>query len=225
MVGKDVPHLKGRSNMVIVLSGASGSGKTTLARRLIEMVPGVEKSISYTTRKPRADEIPGVAYHFVSEHEFKEMVKRKAFIEWAEVHGHYYGTSAEQLARRLDDGMEVVCDIDVQGGASIRKLFKGRSVLVFILPPSWAELERRLRARGTDSDEVIEGRLDRARDEHRKASTYDFLVVNSDISAASAAVSDIVRAERLRTRRIRPVLPPGLLLEPRSRRKARSGTG
>ena len=200
-----------RDGMIIVLSGASGSGKTTLALRLREMVPGVEKSISYTTRKPRADETPGVAYHFAVEDEFRAMVKRKAFVEWAEVHGNLYGTSAEQIARRLDDGMDVVCDIDVQGGAAIRKIFGKRSVLIFVLPPSWSELERRLRGRGTDTDEVIERRLKHARAEHRRASTYDYIVVNDDFSSASAAVADIVRAERMRTPRAKATLPAGLI--------------
>ena len=200
-----------RDGMIIVLSGASGSGKTTLARRLVEMVPGLEKSISYTTRKPRVDETPGVAYHFVSVEEFQAMVKRKAFVEHAEVFGNHYGTSAEQIARRLDDGMDIICDIDVQGGAAVRKLFGKRSVLTFVLPPSWAELERRLRGRGTDADDVIERRLNHARAEHKKASNYDYIVVNDDFSSASAAVADIVRAERMRTERARPTLPAGLI--------------
>ncbi|HVO30576.1 MAG TPA: guanylate kinase, partial [bacterium] len=153
----------------------------------------------------------GVSYHFVSEEEFRAMVKRKAFVEWAEVHGNHYGTSHEQIARRLDDGIDIVCDIDVQGGAAIRKIFKDRAVLVFILPPSWAELERRLRDRDTDTNEVIERRLAHARDEHRKAITYDYIVVNDDFSMASAAVADIVRAERLRTSRVKDLLPVGLL--------------
>ena len=199
------------TGMIIVLSGASGSGKTTLARRLLELVPGLEKSISYTTRPPRPDEIPGVAYHFVDLPAFEAMVKRDAFVEHAEVHGNHYGTSAEQIEQRLKDGIDVVCDIDVQGGAAIRKRFGANSVLVFVLPPSWSELERRLRGRATDSDEVIARRLQRAREEHRKASTYDYLVVNDDFSAASAAVADIVRSERLRTERARRILPADLL--------------
>lgn len=209
MVGK--AETRPRDGMIIVLSGASGSGKTTLARRLLEMVPRVEKSISFTTRKPREGETPGVSYNFIAEDEFRAMVKRKAFVEWAEVHGNLYGTSAEQIARRLDDGVDVVCDIDVQGGAAIRRIFKDRSVLIFILPPSWSELERRLRDRDTDSSEVIARRLEDAREEHRKASSYDYIVVNDDFTAASAAVADIVRAERLRTERVRSMLPAGLL--------------
>lgn len=197
--------------MIIVLSGASGSGKTTLARRLLELVPGLEKSTSYTTRPPRPDENPGVAYHFVDAPTFEAMVKRDAFVEHAEVHGNHYGTSAEQIEKRLAAGIDVVCDIDVQGGAAVRKRFGPDSVLVFILPPSWAELERRLRGRATDSDEVIERRLHRAREEHRKASTYDYLVVNDDFSAATARVADIVRAERLRTERARQGMDPDLL--------------
>src|SRR5206468_1012050 len=127
----------------------------------------------------------------------------KAFVEWAEVHGHLYGSSVEEIDRRLGAGVDVVCDIDVQGGAAVRKIFgANRSVLTFILPPSWAELERRLRARGTDGEDVIERRLARARDEHRRAHIYDFLVVNDDFAAASASVADLVRVERLRSERV-----------------------
>lgn len=208
MQGKQTAARKG---MIVVLSGASGSGKTTLARRVVELVPGVEKSISYTTRPQRFDEIPGIAYHFVDEETFQKKIKRKAFVEWAEVHGNLYGTSAEQIETRLEAGIDVVCDIDVQGGAAIRKRFGKDAVLIFILPPSWKELERRLRNRGTDPDDVIERRLERAREEHERGAKYDYLVVNEDSSAASASVADIVRAERLRTERMEPLLPADLL--------------
>jgi guanylate kinase len=149
------------------------------------------------------------------------MIKRKAFVEWAEVHGNHYGTSADQIDERLGAGVDVVCDIDVQGGAAVRKIFgPDRSILIFVLPPSMGELERRLRSRGTDSDDVIERRLARARQEHERAHTYDYLVVNDDFSAASAAIADIVRGERLRTSRVLPKLPAGLLGRIRGRLKA-----
>ena len=203
-----------RKGMIVVLSGASGSGKTTLARRLLELVPGLEKSTSFTTRPPRPDENPGVAYHFVDEPAFRDMIKRKAFVEWAKVHRDLYGTSAEQIESRIQAGIDIVCDIDVQGGAAIRGRFPDDSVLVFVLPPSWGELERRLRGRATDSDKVIQERLERAREEHRRATTYDYLVVNDDFSACSAAVADIVRTERLRTERAKHLLPEDLLEPP-----------
>lgn len=205
---------------MVVLSGASGSGKTTLARRLMEMLHGIEKSVSYTTRTPRADETPGIAYHFVEEDAFRKMIERGAFIEWAKVHGNYYGTSAEQIRKRLDAGNDVVLDIDVQGGAAIRKEFRKRSVLVFVLPPSWAELERRLRHRGTDPEDVIQRRLARARDEHARAGRYDYLVVNDDFASAAGAIADVVRAERLRTERVLPLLKGDLIGEP-ARKPAR----
>ena len=200
-----------QTGMIVVLSGASGSGKTTLASRLMELVPRLEKSISFTTRPPRSNEIPDVSYHFVDEKTFRAMEKRNAFIVWAEYSGHLYGTSAEEISRRIDAGIDVVCDIDVQGGAAIRGRFEDDSVHIFVLPPSWAELERRLRGRGTDSDAMIERRLERAREEHRRASTYDYLVVNDDFSNASGLVADIVRAERQRTRRVKAALSADLL--------------
>ena len=200
-----------QTGMIVVLSGASGSGKTTLASRLMELVPRLEKSISFTTRPPRSNEIPDVSYHFVDESTFRDMIKRKAFIEWAEYSGNLYGTSAEEIERRIQAGIDVVCDIDVQGGAAIRGRFEDDSVHIFVLPPSWAELERRLRGRGTDSDAMIERRLERAREEHRRASTYDYLVVNDDFSNASGLVADIVRAERQRTRRVKASLTADLL--------------
>ena len=206
--------------MIVVLSGASGSGKTSLAQRLKEMVPGIEKTISYTTRTPRADERDGVSYHFVDETEFQARIKRKAFVEWARVHGNLYGTSSEQITGWLNAGLDVVCDIDVQGGKAIRKLYGEQSVLVFILPPSWEILEKRLRGRGTEGDDVIRRRLERAREEHASAHLYDYLVVNDDFSTAAAAVSDIVRAERLRTRRAISKLPEGLVAAPRKSRAA-----
>lgn len=197
--------------MIVVLSGASGSGKTTLARRLVERVPGIEKSISFTTRPPRPDETPGVAYHFVDLGTFRSMIRLRAFVEHAEVHGNRYGTSAEQIRRRLAAGIDVVCDIDVQGGRAIRRLFGERSVRIFVLPPSWGELERRLRSRNSDAEEVIARRLARAREEHRRAPEYDYLVVNDDVDAATDALVEIVRAERRRTDRARRNLPAGLI--------------
>ncbi len=208
--------------MIVVLSGASGSGKTSLAVRLKEMVSGIEKTISYTTRAPRADERDGVSYHFVDEGEFRARVKRKAFAEWAEVHGNLYGTSAEQIDGWFGAGLDVVCDIDVQGGEALRKLYGEQSVLVFILPPSWEVLEKRLRGRQTDSEETIARRLERAREEHAKAHVYDYLVVNDDFAAAAAAISDIVRAERLRTRRALSRLPDGLIGPPPRKGRASS---
>lgn len=208
--------------MIVVLSGASGSGKTTLARRLMEMLHGIEKSVSYTTRKPRADETPGIAYHFVEEDTFRRMIERGAFIEWAKVHGNYYGTSAEQIRKRVDAGNDVVLDIDVQGGAAIRKEFGKRSILIFVLPPSWGELERRLRHRGTDPEDVIQRRLARARDEHARAGRYDYLVVNDDFASAAGAIADIVRAERLKTERVLPSLAIDLIGVPGKKKAARA---
>lgn len=209
--------------IIFVISGASGSGKTTLAHRLREQVAGIEKTVSYTTRPPREGEGDGIAYHFVSKQEFTERIKRKAFVEHAEVHGNHYGTSAEQITRWLAAGRDVVCDIDVQGGRAIRKLYGERSVLIFILPPSWEELERRIRGRGTESDEVIQRRLENARNEHAVAREYDYLLMNDDRDHAVSRLVDIVWAERNRTWRALTRVPDGMIpaVVPKRRKSSR----
>jgi guanylate kinase len=184
--------------ILLVLSAPSGAGKTTLAHRLLHELHGAQFSISYTTRPPRGAEQNGVDYHFVDTQTFQARIESGQFLEWAEVHGHFYG-SAQAVA---DDAMQsrgmAVFDIDVQGGNAIKRKYPN-AVLVFILPPSLEELERRLRDRKTDSDDVIGRRMLAARAEmERGTQSYDYLVINDDLDRAFADLKAIVIAERCR---------------------------
>ena len=186
-----------RRGFPVVLSAASGTGKTTLSHLLLDGDRDLVLSISYTTRKPRGSEEDGVDYHFVDDAAFKEMIDRGAFIEHALVHGNRYGSSKEWTAQKLANANDVVFDIDVQGGRQIKTIFP-EAVLIFILPPSMAELEQRLRRRGTDTDDVIAHRLAAARSEIAGGlDDYDYLVVNDNIDHALGDLAAIVRAHRI----------------------------
>ncbi len=197
----------------IVLSAASGTGKTTLGQRLIKRFPEIKLSISYTTRAPRGGEVNGVDYHFVSTKQFEEMVQANAFIEWAQVHGNMYGTAFSEVSRRLDAGDDVLLDIDVQGGKSIRDRMND-SLLVFLLPPSMEELHRRLSSRGTESSEQVQLRLLNARREIEAASIYDYLIVNDDLGRASDALAEVLQVERMRRQDKRAAIRKILASEP-----------
>jgi len=187
--------MNARSGLLFVISSPSGAGKTTLAR----MVADSQKlvfSVSYTTRAPRAGERDGVDYKFVTEDEFSRMVERQEFAEWAVVHGNRYGTAVHTVNRALEDGTDYLFDIDWQGGQQIRRQWPKQSLLVFILPPSMAELERRLRRRATDSAEAIQRRLAMARRELQHYGEYDYLVVNDNLERAHQQLHAIVEAAR-----------------------------
>lgn len=187
-----------RKGLPVVLSAASGTGKTTLSHRLLAADPRLALSISYTTRAPRGQERNEVEYHFVDDATFDAMVARNAFVEWANVHGKRYGTSAEKTRELLDAGIDVLFDIDVQGGEQLKKRFP-ETVLIFLLPPSMAVLSSRLRGRQTDTAEEIERRLATARAEiERGGQSYTYVVVNEDLQRAEADLAAVVRAERLR---------------------------
>lgn len=181
----------------IVISAASGTGKTTLSRLLLANDKHLKLSISYTTRAPRGREEDGIDYHFVDHQAFQEMIDRNEFIEWAQVHGNRYGSSKTWTQNTLLTGKDVVFDIDVQGGNQIKKIFP-HACLIFILPPSMEVLEERLRGRGTDAEEVIQRRLQAAKDEMRDGvETYDYIIVNDVLEKALFDMTCIIRTHRL----------------------------
>jgi guanylate kinase len=216
------------SGLLLVLSAPSGTGKTTLARRLVRGVPGAAFSVSVTTRERRGAERNGVDYVFVDELTFLKKIKKGDLLEWAEVHGHFYGTPRGPAEVALGSGGVIVFDIDVQGGRSIQRVYP-EAVLVFVLPPSLKELERRLRARGTDGVDAIRRRMLTARAEIEQGlAAYDYVVVNDDVDRALEDLRAIVVAERCRRGRVRPEgvrfsrpRPQGRRPPPRGRPKGR----
>jgi guanylate kinase len=193
--------------IVFIISAPSGSGKSTLVKRLLESVEGLEFSISYTTRAPRRGEKDGEGYRFVSREEFLAMRDAGQFLEWAEVFGNYYGTSRAALEQARERGRDLVLDIDVQGAAQLKKQLP-EAVTVFILPPSRAELEKRLRSRSLDEDAVIARRLRDASREIRNYAAYDYIVVNDQLEPAAARLIGIVLAERCRKQQAEAVIQP-----------------
>jgi len=182
---------------IIVISAPSGSGKSTLIKQLMAASPNLCFSVSYTTRKPRATEKHGRDYFFVSRKVFERMVFRNEFVEWADVFGHLYGTAHKQLADAQEAGHDILLDIDVQGHQQVRQRLP-EAVSVFILPPSFQELSRRLRDRHSDAPEEIERRLHTAREEIAHWPEYEYLVVNDHLKDAIQALRAIVRAARFR---------------------------
>jgi len=182
---------------LFVVSAPSGAGKTTLVRLLLEQDSGVKLSISHTTRAPRAGEVNGVAYHFTDIPAFVAMRDRGEFLEWAEVHGNFYGTSKVWISEQLTAGRDVLLEIDWQGAQQVKRLFPD-AVGIFILPPSMAELERRLRGRGTDPEDVIQRRVAAAQGEMRHVGEFEFVIINNDLQEALKDLLAAVRASRLR---------------------------
>jgi guanylate kinase len=182
---------------VFVISAPSGTGKSTLIKQLMADSPDLCFSISYTTRAPRATEKHGKDYYFVSRTVFERMVRRDEFVEWAEVYGHLYGTASRPLQATQEKGQDILLDIDVQGHQQVRERLP-EAVSVFILPPSFPELSRRLRDRRLDAPESIECRLQTAREEIAHWPEYDYLVINDQLTDAAEALRSIVRAARFR---------------------------
>ena len=186
--------------ILFVVSAPSGAGKTSLCRELIDTVRNIRQSISFTTREMRGGERDGVDYYFIDTETFQQKIAAGEFAEWAEVHGHLYGTSLQTLKSASKQGIDLLLDIDCQGAAQIKSNYQ-QGVFIFILPPDYAELERRLRGRGTDNELVIQRRLKNAQQEVSQAFWYDYLVVNDDIKTARNKIVAILTAERCRGHR------------------------
>jgi guanylate kinase len=190
-----------RRGTLFVVSAPSGAGKTTLCREVRMRVGELAYSVSYTTRAPRPGEVAGSDFHFVSEDRFRELRDRGEFAEWAQVHGNYYATSAAAIDAALTIGRDVLLDIDAQGAAQLRTRYP-EAVLVFIVAPSMADLEQRLRERRSDGEREIQRRLQRAREEISLWRQYDYLIVNRDVKDAVDQLDAIILAERCRTTRL-----------------------
>ena len=179
------------------VAAPSGAGKSSLVKALLELDSRLDVSVSHTTRAPRGQEQNGREYWFVDEQSFRAMIEREEFFEWAQVHGHLYGTSRKAIEARLERGEDVVLEIDWQGALQIKQLFP-HAVLIFILPPSWEELRQRLTRRGEDRPDVIETRMANARQEVAQARHFDFVIINALFETALFDLKTVVHSQRLR---------------------------
>ncbi|MEY4138637.1 MAG: hypothetical protein RLZZ371_819 [Pseudomonadota bacterium] len=182
---------------LFVVAAPSGAGKSSLVKALLELDALVRPSVSHTTRAPRGQEKHGREYFFVSNTEFDAMVQNQAFVEWAHVHNHRYGTSRKAIEERMTQGSDVILEIDYQGALQIKKIF-ANAVTIFILPPSWDELRSRLERRGEDTPEVIDTRLENAATEMAQVSQFDFVIINELFDRAVFDLKSIVHAQRLK---------------------------
>lgn len=190
-----------KKGALFVISAPSGAGKTTLCKRLCETVEGLRFSVSFTTRKPRPGEIDGVHYFFIDEDEFRSMIEDGELLEWAEVHGNFYGTSKKHIEGMINEGIDVLLDIDVQGARQVKDDFPD-SVLIFVLPPSIEELKKRLVGRMSDPEEAVAIRLKKAAEEIREYKNYDYVILNDVFEIALKELEAIVIAERVKTDKI-----------------------
>lgn len=190
-----------RRGLLFILSSPSGAGKSTIARKILEADSDIRLSVSVTTRPPRAGEVNGRDYFFISETEFHQMVEDEELLEWATVFGHFYGTPKAAVKQGLKNGQDFLFDIDWQGTQQLYQRSEGDVVRVFILPPSIDALHQRLRSRGTDSEEVIAGRMARAHDEISHWDGYDFVVINDTVEECFGKVREILHSERMRRAR------------------------
>jgi len=186
--------------ILIVVSGPSGTGKSTLITCVMEGLKGIRISVSHTTRPPRKGEADGVHYHFVSPPQFQKMIERDELLEWAEVYGYQYGTSRDEYDNAARDGYDLITDLDVVGAATVRRKIAD-AVTVFILPPTYDELKKRLRGRGKDDEAVMKRRLSHAIDEIRHYREYDYVLVNDRLEECVKELKGVIRANRARINR------------------------
>lgn len=187
-----------RRGLMLVISSPSGAGKSTIARTLMDRDQQISLSVSVTTRQRRQSEIEGVHYQFVSQREFERLRDSDSLLEWAQVHGNYYGTPREAVETAMGEGRDMLFDIDWQGAQQLQEKMSADVVSIFILPPTMAELQSRLHRRAEDTEEVIQTRLNNSRAEIKHWREYDYVIVNDDLNSAFDAVQSIVKAERLR---------------------------
>lgn len=187
-----------RRGLMFVLSSPSGAGKTTLTRLLVQKEENIDLSISVTTRPRRPSEVDGVHYHFLTREEFEKMRDAGELLEWAEVHGNYYGTPAKPVEKALARGKDVLFDIDYQGTRQLYKKAASDVVSIFVLPPSITEMKKRIRRRATEDDAAIRKRLETAKQELKRWGEYDYVVINDDLDAAFADIHAILSAERMK---------------------------
>ena len=184
-----------RKGILFVISAPSGAGKTTLCAEVMKIFPDIRMSVSCTTRKMRQGERDGVDYHFINHDQFKDMIKKGAFAEWAEVHGELYGTSVETIRKAEEEGIDLILDIDWQGAKQIKGSLN-TGVYIFILPPDINELEKRLKDRGKDSEETIKKRLNNAKEEIAHAPSYDYNIINDKLKESVSSLEAIIKDER-----------------------------
>lgn len=205
MLDSSLPHRRG---IIFILSAPSGAGKTTISRAARKQIAGLEASVSLTTRKPREGEVEGIDYRFVSEEEFKRKVAAEELAEWAKVFDSSYGTPREPLDSAVDSGTDVLLDIDIQGAQQIRELYPDDAVTIFVLPPTYQDLEERLRGRGTETEDKILHRLRRASEEALAYPEYDYLIINEHVEESLIRLAAIVGAERMKVARLRTDFEP-----------------
>ena len=192
-----------RRGIIFILSAPSGAGKTTISRAALKAISGVEASVSLTTRRPRDGEAEGLDYLFVSEEEFSRRREAGELAEWARVFEASYGTPRAALDRAIAAGHDILIDVDIQGARQIKASYPQDAVTIFVLPPSFAELEGRLRKRATENEAAIAGRLRRAREEAQAYPEYDYLIINADLEDSLSRLRAVVEAERLKVTRLR----------------------
>jgi guanylate kinase len=197
-----------RRGIIFILSAPSGAGKTTISRAALKAIEGLEASVSLTTRSPRENEVDGLDYHFVTEEEFTRRLGDGQLAEWARVFDASYGTPRPPLERAIASGSDILLDIDIQGARQIRSNYPRDAVTIFVLPPSFSELEERLRRRGTEDEPAIAQRLRRASQEALCYPEYDYLIINADIDDSISRLKAIATAERSRVGRLREEFAP-----------------
>jgi guanylate kinase len=193
------------TGLLFIVSGPSGTGKSTLCKDLLKLIPDIQFSVSYTTRLPRKDERPDEAYHFVSRETFTGMIDKGEFAEWAEIYGHLYGTPRSVIEQTLQKGNDLLFDIDGQGSQQLKKNYP-RAITIFVIPPSIADLEKRLQKRETDSSTVIQERVAKACAEIAQARDYAYIIINDIYAQALQALHSIVLAEKHRGERMKKYL-------------------